>query len=342
MSDLTQTGFDYAVLPVDIALKAQLAANSIKLRLKRTVEDIIEIGRELTAVKAELPHGQFEIWIKDEFQMNREMANNFMQVATRFGGQMSDYLTFKPTILYALAAPSTPEAVIQQALEKAESGEKVTVDWVKERKQIEAQLESERLRREAAEKALHETGVETVAARRKVTELETQIDLLKREEKPEPVIVEKAPDDYESTKQAAAQLREQLASLKKKQAELVQQQVTAKLREREKELADLERQAQSAEARLQSLNKQIDSYSSIERMTRLQRDQIEKSRSMLAELAANMEGFDPLENDPKTDQLWDALADMLRNGAIAIDLFRGRIATTHSALALEGELLEAA
>ena len=92
-----------------------------------TVEDIIEIGRELIDVKDELPHGQFEIWIRDEFQMNREMANNFMQVATRFGGGMSDYLTFKPTVLYALAAPSTPDSVIEKAIEQAESGEKVTV-----------------------------------------------------------------------------------------------------------------------------------------------------------------------------------------------------------------------
>ncbi len=41
-----------------------------------------------------------------------------------------------------------------------------------------------------------------------------------------------------------------------------------------------------------------------------------------AELAANLEGFVPL-NDPKTDQLWEALADMLQNGALAINFFRG-------------------
>lgn len=60
----------------------------------------------------------------------------------------------------------------------------------------------------------------------------------------------------------------------------------------------------------------------------MQRDQIEKCRSMLAELAANMEGFDWLENDPKTDQLWDALAGMMRNAAIAIDMFCGRAPNT--------------
>ena len=33
-------------------------------------------------------------------------ANNFMQVSCKFGDQMSDFLTFKPSVLYALAAPS--------------------------------------------------------------------------------------------------------------------------------------------------------------------------------------------------------------------------------------------
>jgi len=37
MSELIQTGFDYAALPVDAALTARAAAERIKLRLKRTV-----------------------------------------------------------------------------------------------------------------------------------------------------------------------------------------------------------------------------------------------------------------------------------------------------------------
>lgn len=68
---------------------------------------------------------------------------------------------------------------------------------------------------------------------------------------------------------------------------------------------------------------------------------IERSMRSTQELTEFLKNAEPT-TDPKTDQLWDALADMLRNGAIAIDLFRGRIATTHSALALEGEFLEAA
>jgi len=179
MNDLTQTSFDYAALPAEVATKAQIAASNIKLRLKRTVEDIIEIGRELTAVKAELPHGQFEIWIKNEFQMNREMANNFIQVAIRFGGQMSDYLTFKPTVLYALAAPSTPESVVEKAIEKAESGEKVSVEWVKREKELEKALADEKRRSE-------EWRQQSFRERDEKREAQRQVDLLKSAEKPEP------------------------------------------------------------------------------------------------------------------------------------------------------------
>lgn len=144
MSNLIQTGFDYAALPMDVALKAQLAANSIKLRLKRTVEDIIEIGRELTAVKAELLHGQFLPWIAAEFEMHENTARSFMQVSERFG-EFTNFVDFKPSVLYALAALSTPEAVIDKAVAKAESGEKVTVADVKDWKALEAGVDTSQI-----------------------------------------------------------------------------------------------------------------------------------------------------------------------------------------------------
>ena len=102
MSAMTQTGFDYAALPVDAALNARAAAERIKLRLKRTVEDIIEIGRELTAVKAELPHGAFVVWILSEFEMSVDTAQNFLRVYERFG-EKPNYsvfdLSLKPSLL---------------------------------------------------------------------------------------------------------------------------------------------------------------------------------------------------------------------------------------------------
>lgn len=68
-----------------------------------------------------------------------------MDVHATFGDKFNNLLNFKPSVIYALAAPSTPDSVIQQAIEKAESGEKVTVADVKDWK---ADYEAERQARE--------------------------------------------------------------------------------------------------------------------------------------------------------------------------------------------------
>ena len=68
-----------------------------------------------------LPHGKFLPWIADEFEMSDRTANDFMNVAHRFGGKSAIIADLKPTILYALSAPSTPESVVEKAIEKAEA-----------------------------------------------------------------------------------------------------------------------------------------------------------------------------------------------------------------------------
>ena len=333
MNDLIQSSFDYAALPAATAMTTRAAAERIKLRLKRTVEDIIEIGRDLTAVKADLPHGQFLPWIAAEFEMSHVTATQFMNVADRFGGQILNNLIFKPTVLYALAAPSTPDTIIEKAIEKAESGEKVTVADVKDWK---AELEVEKQRTE-------EFRQESNERRKKVRELEEKIDLLTIRDRmmqdrleqanqeinhlatvvPEPEKVVVAPEDYEHLKQTERDLRSDLAELKQQQRELVQQQVVAKLKERESELAEIDRKVQRAESLLTGLQTQIDRYSMQQRELKVHLDTIESARVSMAVLAANLEGFgEVIDRDHELRQ-WHALADMLRNGAAAIEHFVG-------------------
>jgi len=63
--------------------------------------------------------------------MSDQSARQFMWVYDRFGGENQKVFEFRPSVLYALSAPSTPESVLEKAIEKAESGEKVTVSEVK-------------------------------------------------------------------------------------------------------------------------------------------------------------------------------------------------------------------
>ena len=52
--------------------------------------------------------------------MTKDTAQNFMSVFDRFGKNGNfPYLNLKPSILYALAAPSTPDSVVQQAMNDA-------------------------------------------------------------------------------------------------------------------------------------------------------------------------------------------------------------------------------
>ena len=99
---------------------AKTAAERIKLRLKRTVEDIIEIGRELKGIKPSLT-GCFDAWFESETGLDRHMAYKFIQAAEKFGTVNNLPSSISPTVIYLLSAPSTPDSVVEKAIEKAES-----------------------------------------------------------------------------------------------------------------------------------------------------------------------------------------------------------------------------
>lgn len=108
------------------------ATERIKLRLRRTAEDIVAIGQDLMVIKQSLGHGEFLPWIEREFEMSRYTANNFINAAARFSNV--ELFNISPTVIYELAAPSTSPEVIQQVTAKAEQGESVSVAEVKELK----------------------------------------------------------------------------------------------------------------------------------------------------------------------------------------------------------------
>ncbi|MEO5375091.1 MAG: DUF3102 domain-containing protein [Alphaproteobacteria bacterium] len=143
-----QALFDYGRLTPTIATDIRAAAERIRVRMKRTAEDIIEIGRDLITVKEKLDHGQFLPWISKEFGMKEDMAQNFMRVARRFGDQIPNYSAFAPTVLIALA--SAPPEVVTTIEDRAAAGESITVADVKA-EIARVRAEAEAARREAAE-----------------------------------------------------------------------------------------------------------------------------------------------------------------------------------------------
>ena len=58
--------------------------------------------------------------------MTDRTGRNFMRVAERFSGKSETVSDLTAKVLYALAAPSTPDEVITEAVERADSGEILT------------------------------------------------------------------------------------------------------------------------------------------------------------------------------------------------------------------------
>lgn len=89
-------------------------------------EDIVEIGRDLLAVKASLPHGSFLPWIEAEFGMGHSTADRFMQVAKVYGSKLPTLGNLPLSALYELAAPKTPVEVREEVERLLAAGEIVT------------------------------------------------------------------------------------------------------------------------------------------------------------------------------------------------------------------------
>ena len=121
------TSFDYEILSPKQRTIVQQRAGEIKDRLRRTAQDVWEVGQKLAEVRSQLEHGQFEAWLSAEFGWSRRTAYNFINVYEAFSENTNfAKLDIATSALYKLAAPSTPKSVRNKFLEKAQQGEKIT------------------------------------------------------------------------------------------------------------------------------------------------------------------------------------------------------------------------
>jgi hypothetical protein len=118
--------FDYGSLDLETRIAVQQCTEQIKERIRRTAQNILEIGQKLIEVKERLGHGKFGDWLRAEFDWSDSAATKFMQVARQFKSVNFTNLNFAPSALYLLAAPSTPTKVRQQILDRAKHGEVIT------------------------------------------------------------------------------------------------------------------------------------------------------------------------------------------------------------------------
>ena len=143
-----QKAFDYSSLDDETLSFLQSRTEEIRRLLRRTSQDIVDIGNYLIEVKERLEYGQFYKWLDAEFHWSYASASRFMGVAEKFGSSSFNVqeLAILPTALYELLPPSVPEEAIAEVFELAKSGQVVGQKIAKEIKDkykaLEEQAES--------------------------------------------------------------------------------------------------------------------------------------------------------------------------------------------------------
>lgn len=132
-NSLTQKNlsFEYSGLNDETRTKVQQYTNVIKGLMRRTSEDIIDIGQKLIEVKQYLGHGNFLKWLKSEFNWSVSTATKFMQVGEQFKFVNFTNLNITASALYLIAAPSTPKEAREEVLQQATLGENINYSKAK-------------------------------------------------------------------------------------------------------------------------------------------------------------------------------------------------------------------
>lgn len=124
--------YDYEQLPEAHREQIKRSALTIKPRLKRAAEDIFVIGRELSAIKENFPHGEYGRWLDIEFGLSDRMAQRFVNVYVRLGIKSDKLSVLPPSTLYMLSAKSTPDEAIQEIEKQIEAQGRLSVAYVEQ------------------------------------------------------------------------------------------------------------------------------------------------------------------------------------------------------------------
>lgn len=119
--------FDYGQYEPELADELHQAAERIRSRGQEQISAIIDIGKELNDVKRKVGHGNWGAWLNTEFAMSVATADRYMRGADFIShkGAQGKFVTvtnLTPGLLYKLSAKSAPPLLVQEAIERVETG----------------------------------------------------------------------------------------------------------------------------------------------------------------------------------------------------------------------------
>lgn len=195
----------------------------IKFYLNQTAQNIIEIGKELTAAKNEVPHGQWQAWLQDNFSLSQSTAQRFMKCAERFGksATLRDLNYGQMIQILALPEAETEKFIAEKAAE-GKPVEDMTVKTLRDEvAKYKADYETEKAKVENLfadfEQVQKDNGrlqVKIDAADKLANQYHVERDILQKKlENQKPITIE--PADYQQLKKARVELQNKIDYLQK-------------------------------------------------------------------------------------------------------------------------------
>ena len=111
----------YDAIEPDLANSLREQAERIRERARKTTANVIEIGRDLLAVKENIRHGLFGPWLKAEFGWDERTARRYMTLASAFADK-TDIVSDLPQGMLLKLAPPSRTALRAEVLDKLERG----------------------------------------------------------------------------------------------------------------------------------------------------------------------------------------------------------------------------
>jgi hypothetical protein len=129
----------------------QRTASELRVKLRRTVEDVVASGRLLAQARRRLGR-QWRPWLAAEAQIPIRSASRLVNVGRAFGTLSGASLRhFTPTALYALSEPGVSQSIREYAVLRAKDGEEITAAKVAEWVELQRENAEPKTRTEARE-----------------------------------------------------------------------------------------------------------------------------------------------------------------------------------------------
>lgn len=137
--------------------RLETIAVEVEANVAVAAERILVTGKLLCEAREMLPSDNaFGAWREERLPwMNRMLANRWMN-AWQNGGENLVSHNVTPTAIYQLTAPSVPESAREEAIDRAQSGEDITVKQAKEIAALHKQIEAAKQQLAAAEPSLED------------------------------------------------------------------------------------------------------------------------------------------------------------------------------------------